>query len=65
MVCEIAHWVLVAYKKVESLMCILLGRPWDSILLAMLTVSPNRQYRGIRVPTTPAMTDPVWMPIRI
>ncbi len=27
--------------------------PVDSILDAMLTVSPNRQYRGIFRPTTP------------
>ena len=30
----------------------------DSILEAMLTVSPNKQYRGIVVPTTPATTGP-------
>ena len=27
--------------------------PLDSILDAMLTVSPNKQYRGILSPTTP------------
>ena len=32
--------------------------PVDSILLAVLTVSPNRQYRGIFLPTTPAQTGP-------
>ena len=32
--------------------------PVDSILEAMLTVSPNKQYRGIVVPTTPATTGP-------
>lgn len=32
--------------------------PWDSILDAMLTVSPNKQYLGIFVPTTPARTGP-------
>ena len=30
----------------------------DSILEAMLTVSPNKQYGGIVVPTTPATTGP-------
>ena len=28
--------------------------PLDSILLAVLTVSPNRQYLGMVLPTTPA-----------
>lgn len=32
--------------------------PSDSILDAMLTVSPNRQYLGILDPTTPATTGP-------
>lgn len=32
--------------------------PLDSILDAVLTVSPNKQYRGILVPTTPAQTEP-------
>lgn len=31
----------------------------DSILEAVFTVSPNKQYRGILVPTTPATTAPV------
>lgn len=31
----------------------------DSILEAVLTVSPNKQYLGIVCPTTPATTDPV------
>uniref|UniRef100_A0A182QHN5 Uncharacterized protein n=1 Tax=Anopheles farauti TaxID=69004 RepID=A0A182QHN5_9DIPT len=31
---------------------------------AVLTVSPNRQYRGMVRPTTPATTGPVWMPMR-
>jgi hypothetical protein len=31
----------------------------DSILEAVLTVSPKRQYRGILTPTTPAQTGPV------
>ena len=35
-----------------------LRRPLDSIREAVLTVSPNRQYRGILSPTTPAHTDP-------
>lgn len=32
----------------------------DSIRDAVFTVSPNKQYRGILVPTTPATTGPVW-----
>ncbi len=34
-------------------------RPPDSILLAVLTVSPNKQYLGILSPTTPATHGPV------
>lgn len=33
--------------------------PFDSILEAVLTVSPNKQYRGIVLPTTPATQGPV------
>ena len=33
--------------------------PVDSILEAVFTVSPNRQYRGIVRPTTPATQDPL------
>ena len=33
-------------------------KPVDSIRLAVLTVSPNRQYLGIVRPTTPAATGP-------
>ena len=36
--------------------------PVDSIREAVLTVSPNRQYRGIFSPTTPATTIPEWIP---
>lgn len=32
--------------------------PFDSILEAVLTVSPNKQYLGILLPTTPAHTGP-------
>lgn len=35
-----------------------LPRPLDSILEAVLTVSPKRQYRGILRPTTPATHEP-------
>ena len=35
-----------------------LRMPVDSILLAVLTVSPKIQYRGILIPTTPATTGP-------
>mmetsp|Transcript_57257 Transcript_57257/g.164439 ORF Transcript_57257/g.164439 Transcript_57257/m.164439 type:complete len:251 (+) Transcript_57257:334-1086(+) len=37
----------------------------DSILEAVLTVSPKRQYRGLRVPTTFATTGPEWKPTRM
>ena len=33
--------------------------PVDSILDAVLTVSPNRQYLGIFRPTTPEQTGPL------
>ena len=33
--------------------------PFDSILDAVFTVSPNKQYLGIVIPTTPATTGPV------
>lgn len=36
-----------------------LPSPVDSILEAVLTVSPNRQYRGMVSPTTPATTIPM------
>lgn len=39
--------------------------PVDSILEAVLTVSPNRQYRGIFLPTTPATQGPEMIPIHI
>ena len=35
-----------------------LPTPVDSILEAVLTVSPNKQYRGILFPTTPATHGP-------
>lgn len=37
----------------------------DSNLLARVTLLPNMQYLGIRVPTTPATIDPECKPIRI
>ena len=39
-------------------MCNTLPSPDDCILDAVLTVSPNRQYRGILFPTTPAQQGP-------
>lgn len=54
-----------AHPLVVSLMLTFLGTPWLSILFASVTVWPNRQYRGIWVPTTPAMAGPEWTPIRI
>ena len=41
-----------------DLTCIFKGSPLDSILEAVLTVSPKRQYRGILIPTTPAQQGP-------
>ena len=38
--------------------------PFDSILEAVFTVSPKRQYLGIVKPTTPATTEPVCKPGR-
>jgi len=34
--------------------------PVDSMRLAVLTVSPKRQYRGILSPTTPATHEPTF-----
>ncbi len=39
-------------------MCILLAMLLLPILDATLTVSPNKQYRGLVVPTTDATTGP-------
>lgn len=39
-----------------------LRSPVDSILDAVLTVSPNRQYLGMAIPTTPATTEPECIP---
>lgn len=36
-------------------------RPVDSMRDAMFTVSPNRQYLGILIPTTPAAQGPLHM----
>ena len=35
-----------------------------SILFAVVTVSPNKQYRGILIPAIPATTGPLWQPER-
>lgn len=53
------------YSYVVGLTFILSGSLLDSNLLAMVTLWPNMQYRGIFTPTTPARTEPVWIPIRI
>lgn len=45
--------------KIPPAACSLLPSLVDSILEAVFTVSPNKQYRGILVPTTPATTAPV------
>lgn len=48
----------------QSSMAVNLPTPLLSILLAVFTVSPNRQYRGIFNPTTPATHGPEWIPMR-
>jgi len=40
------------------MIAVTLPAPVDSILEAVLTVSPNKQYLGIVLPTTPATQDP-------
>ena len=40
-----------------------LTSPVDSILAAMLTVSPNTSYLCVVKPTTPATTVPLWIPV--
>ena len=45
--------------KVDCIAITFTPAPWDSILLAVFTVSPNKQYLGIFNPTTPATTEPV------
>lgn len=42
-----------------------LRRPVDSMLEAVLTVSPNRQYLGIFIPTTPAAQGPREQVVRL
>jgi len=50
---------LLCYRKaIKCNVCKSLPSPFDSILEAVLTVSPNKQYRGIVMPTTPATTGP-------
>lgn len=53
------------YSYVVGLTLILSGSLPDSNLLATVTLWPKRQYLGIFLPTTPASTEPVWMPMRI
>lgn len=44
-------WLLVSGNHLPS--------PVDSIREAILTASPNKQYRGIFLPTTPAAMVPI------
>lgn len=46
------HPALTGGCKIGYLMTTPLGMPWASISSAMVTVSPNRWYRGIFHPTT-------------
>ena len=48
--------------RIKEYYMIKFTNPEDSILEAVLTVSPNKQYRGIFKPTTPATTIPVCTP---
>ena len=67
------HWfsipqdmLMFLYKErfIYTLFIANLRSPVVSILDAVFTVSPNKQYLGILDPTTPPTTGPVWMPIR-
>ena len=49
---------------VSSEICTRPGKLEVSIRLDVFTVSPNKQYRGMRLPTTPDATSPEWMPTR-
>jgi len=51
-------WRPLVYRSKDSVERTTLPWPVLSIRLAVLTVSPNRQYRGIFSPTTPATTAP-------
>ena len=42
----------------QSYVSNMIPSPLLSILLAVFTVSPNRQYRGMAKPTTPAAQAP-------
>ena len=59
----VCHWIYYFLFWFRSIFTNL-PTPLLSILLAVFTVSPNKQYRGIFRPTTPATQGPVWMPIR-
>ena len=53
------------YKYVYGLIWTFPASLVDSILFASDTFLPNKQYLGIKVPTTPATTEPEWIPTRI
>ncbi len=56
---------LMSICAVFSLQWMRPATPLLSMRLAVFTVSPNRQYLGIRLPTTPAITEPECMPMRM
>lgn len=72
-------FISLQYFIADSLQWILPSGEWDSILEAVFTVSPKRQYLqhfksinslfyrnlGILAPTTPATTGPEWIPALI
>ncbi len=52
---RLAHGLLVTIRSFQ---------PLPPLRSPVLTVSPKRQNRGMRVPTTPLTTGPEWMPTR-
>ena len=53
------HWKVLCER------CIRICSELLSMRLAVLTASPNKQYRGFTRPTTPATTSPLCMPHRM
>ena len=51
-------------SRVDSLTWMRPGTPWDSIRLAVLTVSPQMSYWNFVLPITPATAGPELMPTR-
>ena len=47
-----------SFDKIACKAAVCLPTPVDSMRDAVFTVSPNRQYRGMRIPITPATQEP-------